>query len=697
MSHRLDPLLRPGSIAVLGATERSGSVGRQTIENLLCGKYPGLLYAVNPNYESVCGIQCYPDLAALPSTVEHVIFAISDTRIEAAIDDVINHGARAATIMSALVQEHDGDPNLQQRVGEKIHDANLLVCGSNGMGFYNFRDRIWACGFDTRENHQSGNVTLISHSGSGMAGIVDVDERIDFNLVVSTGQELSVSMDEYLDYALDLPETRVVGLFMETVRHPQQMIAALEKANRKAIPVVALKVGRTDLAARLAVSHSGAIAGNDAAYQALFDCYGVQRVNDMDELATTLIMFAQPHPVANGGLVAIHDSGGERQLLIDRASDFNVPLADISAATASRLEELLDPGLPAVNPLDAWGTGGPDADRIMENSFAALVSDPHAALGAVVHDRAPCGAIYAEYLEYMRVGHAASGKPVFLVANRQGTGTDPSAITATRDGFPVLDGLGAFLRGVKCLFGYRDFVARATAKVPDFSYRHVTEWRARLDKAHVLDELESSTFLTDFGMPVNPVRPADTEAAVKVAAKAVGFPVVLKTAASGVTHKTDHDGVRLNLGDDEALVAAYRDISARLGPTVLVSHMIDSPGIEMMIGMTRDEQFGPLVVFGFGGVNAEVFSDCAYALPPCDAQSVRRRLDTLKMRPLLDGHRGAEPVALDSFCEAVAQFSRIAANLGDVITEMDMNPVIVSSEGCVAVDALVVGNGRQIS
>jgi acyl-CoA synthetase (NDP forming) len=676
MSHRLDPLLRPSSIALLGATERPGSVGRQTIENLLRGRYPGPLYAVNPNYESVCGIQCYPDLAALPSTVEHVIFAISDTRIEAVIDEVIAHGARAATIMSALVLENDRDPNLQQR-------------------FYNFRDRVWACGFDTRDNHQSGNVTLISHSGSGMAGIVDVDERIDFNLVVSTGQELCVAMDEYLDYALDLPETRVVGLFMETVRNPQQMIAALEKANRKAVPVVALKVGRTDLAARLAVSHSGAIAGNDAAYQALFDRYGVQRVNDMDEMATTLIMFAQPHPVADGALVAIHDSGGERQLLIDRAADFDVPLADISAATASRLEELLDPGLPAVNPLDAWGAGGQDADRIMEDSFAALMADPNAALGAVVHDRAPSGAIYEEYLAYMRAGQAASGKPVFLVANRQGTGSDPAVITATRQGFPVLDGLGAFLQGVKCLFGYRDFVARAAQASPEFSCGNATEWRARLLETHVLDELESSACLTDFGMPVNPVRLADTEAAVQVAADAVGFPVVMKTAASGITHKTDHDGVRLNLGDDKALVAAYRDLSARLGPRVLVSHMIDNAGIEMMIGMTRDEQFGPLVVFGFGGVNAEVFNDCAYALPPIDAQTVRRLLDTLKMRPLLDGHRGAERVALNGFCETVAQFSRIAANLGDVITEMDMNPVIVSSKGCIAVDALVVGNGNQ--
>jgi len=695
MSHRLDPLLRPGSIAVLGATERAGSVGRQTIENLLHGQFPGNLFAINPNYSKVCGVPCYPALAALPATVDHVIFAIGDARVEAALDEVIAHGARAVTIMSQLALENDSEPNLKSRVTKKIRHAGLLVCGANGMGFYNFRDRVWACGFDTRDNHRSGNVTMISHSGSGMAGIVDVDERLDFNLAVTTGQELSVSMDEYLDFALDLPETRVVGLFMETVRNPAKMIAALGKANRRQVPVVALKVGRTELSARLTVSHSGAIAGNDAAYEALFDRYGVQRVNDMDELATAMIMFAQPHPVADGGLVAIHDSGGERQLLIDRAAEFRVSLADISADTASRLEALLDPGLPAVNPLDAWGAGGPDADRIMQDSFAALMTDSNAALGAVVHDRAPGGMIYEEYLEYLQAGYDASGKPAFLVANRQGTGADAAVISITRQGFPVLDGLGSFLRGVRCLFDYRDFVARPTPELPDCSCEQQEAWRNRLSEGGVLDEFESCQFLSACGMPVNPVQPADTEASVQDAADAVGFPVVLKTAADGITHKTDHAGVRLNLPDADALAVAYREMSARLGPKVLVSRMLGGTGIEMMIGMTRDEQFGPLLVFGFGGVHTELQKDCAYALPPIDADQVRRHVDGLKMRRLLDGYRGAEPAALDVFCETVSRFSCLVATLSDVIAEIDMNPVIVDSQGCFAVDALVVGIAEQ--
>jgi acyl-CoA synthetase (NDP forming) len=491
--HTLDPLLSPTSIAVVGASERPHSVGRRTIENLQTGGYGGRLYAVNPSYESVLGVPCFPDLESLPETVEHVVLTLGDARIEEALDAVIEHGATAATMMSTLVLAEDHEPLLRDRIEAKVKASGLLVCGANGMGFYNCLDGVWVCGFDTRNNHVSGgNVTLISHSGSGMAGIMDCEERIDFNLAVSTGQELSVRMDQYMDWALEQEGTRAIGLFMETARSPAGMIAAFEKARQKNIPVVVLKVGRTELAARLAVSHSGAIAGRDDTYQALFDRHGVQRVNDMDELATALIMFAQPHPVADGSLVSIHDSGGERQLMIDLADEMGVPLAQIGPQTEARLADLLDPGLPPVNPLDAWGAGGPGSDQIMENCLAALMSDDNAAMGAVVHDRGPLSSLYGEYFDYLRIGHAASGKPAFLVANRQGTGTDSRAVGITREGFPVLDGLRPFLAGVRCLFDYRDFQSRNFDPLPAPDEAISTRWRSRLATGDTLEEYEST-------------------------------------------------------------------------------------------------------------------------------------------------------------------------------------------------------------
>jgi acyl-CoA synthetase (NDP forming) len=695
-THHLDALLRPRSIAVVGASERSSSVGRQTMENLLTGRYPGRLYAVNPGYESILGKPCFPDLASIPEAVEHVVLAVGDARVEAALDDTIAHGAAAATMMSSLALEKDSPPLLRERVAAKVDASGLLVCGANGMGFYNFAGGIWVCGFDTRNNHaRGGNVTLISHSGSGMSGIVDCEERIDFNLAVSTGQELSVTMDQYMDYALEQPETRVIGLFMEAARNPEGMIAAFRKANGKGIPVVVLKVGRTELSARLAVSHSGAIAGSDDAYQALFDRYGVQRVNDMDELAAALVMFAQPHPVAEGGLVTIHDSGGERQLLIDLAEDMRVSLAELDPQTEARLERLLDPGLPPVNPLDAWSAGGPGADRIMEECLAALMSDPNAAIGAVVHDRAPLSGLYEEYFDYLRCGHRASGKPAFLVSNHQGSGADPAAVKVTREGFPVLDGLRPFLAGARCLMAYRDYGSRPQSSLPEPDAVAVSIWRTRLGSGDALEEHESGLLLRDFEFPVNQARLVDNESAAVAAASDSGYPVVVKTAEAGILHKTDCGGVKLGIETEEQLKAAYADLSARLGPRVMISPMLRERGVEMVLGLVRDEQFGPLVMLGFGGINVETIRDVAYALPPFDRVTARRLLDSLQLRPLLDGLRDRPEVDVGAFCLAAERFSIMAAALGDCIDEIDVNPVIVHPDGCIAVDALVVG--RRIS
>ena len=683
-------------MAVIGASERPGSVGRQTIENLLTGQFPGMLYAVNPGYDSILGVPCFPDLASLPEAVEHAVITVGDAHIEAALDDVIAHGAAAATMMSSLVLENDQPPLLRDRIAAKIANSGLIVCGANGMGFYNFADGVWVCGFDTRENHvRGGNVTLISHSGAGMSGIVDCEERIDFNLAVSTGQELCVSMDQYMGFALDQPETRVIGLFMETARDPGGLVRAFQKANERGIPVVVLKVGRTELSARLAVSHSGAITGRDDAYQALFDRYGVQRVHDMDELATALIMFAQPHPVTAGSLVSIHDSGGERQLLIDLAEDMAVPLAKIERQTESRLESLLDPGLPPVNPLDAWGAGGPGADDIMQDCLAALMSDPNAAMGAVVHDRAPLGALYGEYFEYMRAGHRASGKPVFLVSNRQGSGADPAAVQVTREGFPVLDGLRSFLAGVRCLTDWRDFNTRKAGAKPEKLSQPpaavVNRWRSKLSSGQTLEEFESGSLLRDFNFPINPASLAESESDALQAAANLGYPVVIKTAAAGILHKTDCNGVKLGIENEVQLKAAWADLSARLGPRVMISPMLNVSGAEMVLGMVRDEQFGPLVMLGFGGINVEIIHDVACALPPFSRKTALRLVNTLKLRPLLDGMRNRPAVDIDAFCIAAEKFSIMAAALGEVLDEVDVNPVIVHADGCIAVDALMIG------
>ena len=689
-NHRLQPLLKPSSIAVLGASQKSGSVGNEVIVNLLRGGFEGSIYPVNPGYEEILGIACYPSLVDLPARPDMVIFAISDRRIESALDEVIALNIPACTIFSALILDNDSTPNLKQRIATKAQNAGLLVAGANGMGFYNVRDRVLAGGFDTRDHPYPGNVSLISQSGAGMSGIVDCEQRLQFNLAVSSGYELTVSMEDYLDYALDLKETKVVGLFLETSRYPHKLIQAFKKANQRRIPIVVLKVGRTDLAAELAVSHSGALAGSDQCYNAVFDRYGVQRVDDMDQLATTLIMFAQTDQITQGDVVSLHDSGGERQLMIDLADSLKVPLTKLQPSTITQLENLLDAGLPAVNPLDGWGAGGPNASAMMADCFTALLADTGAALGAVIHDRGPNSEVYSSYLNYLHQAHAASGKPVFLVANRQGSGTDELAITSTHNGFAVIDGVSQFLIGARCLINYRDFQLREPMFSVGIDQIKCDYWRQRLQAETKVTETLASQCLANLGIPMLQSILVGSEKELALAGANVGFPLVLKTAQPEIDHKSDVGGVVLNIANQAGLLKAYREMADRLGPKGMVAPMLQSSGIEMILGISRDSQFGPTVVAGFGGIFAEVLSDVAVLIPPFNATAVKRVLENLSMADLLKGARGASKVDVDSYCEAAARLSEIAVAFSDTLVEVDINPIMLTADGCVGLDALMV-------
>ena len=688
-AHRLDPLLRSASLAIVGASTRSNSVGHEAVRQLLHGGYQGRFYPVNPRYDAIDGVACYPSLDALPEVPEHVVLAVPNAAVEETLRHAIDLGAKAATIYSSLYLPEEGDPPLTRRVAAMAKEAGIALCGGNGMGFYNFADSLWCCGFRTREDHRAGNVALITHSGSVFCALVDSEARIDYNLAVSPGQELVTTLADYLDFAVEMPSTRVAAIFMETARDPDGFAAALEKASAKGIPVVALKLGRSAKSAALATSHSGALVGDDGAYQALFDRYGVIRVSSIDEMAMTLMVLAQPSAVGPGGLAAIHDSGGERELFIDLAEDAGVPCTELSEETVRKLEARLEPGLPAVNPLDAWGTGN-DYYGIFTDCFRAMMEDEGTSLGAIVADRAPGGEVHSEYPIFARAAHAATGKPVFIVSNHQGSGFSETAVELTREGIPVVDGVPLFLSAVRHAFAYRDFRTLPPMMPPEVDAGIVTAWRSRLESGPALDEAEGLRLLADFGIPTVPALVAESVEALGEALGQLCFPVVLKTAMPGVLHKSDVGGVRLGLPSYEAVTEAYQEMALTLGARVLVAPMVESGGIEMILGVKTDPQFGPTVLLGIGGIHAELLHDVTLLRPPFDAAVARRALDRLKMRRLLDGVRGAPAVDVEAFCEAAARLSVLADNLGDLATEIDVNPIILRSDGCVAVDAVVL-------
>ena len=669
-------------------------MGDWVMRNLARGKFPGPIYPVNPGPAEVAGIRCYPSLSDLPEVPDLLIFAVGDHRIEATLDEAIRLKIPAAVIHSSLFVDDDEPPLLRERVAQKVRDAGMLLCGGNGMGFYNVRDNTWACGFDSRLHEGPGNASLISQSGSGMCGVLDCEERLRINFACSTGSELSVTLDQYLDFALDLPETKVVGLFIETARNPVGFRDALAKAADKGIPIVALKVGKTQKSAELAVSHSGAMAGDDATYQALFAHYGVHRVHDLDELATAMILFAELNPLGPGGLVSLHDSGGERQLIVDLCDEAGVPLPELSAEATEKLRASLAPELPAVNPLDSWSRGGENAEQETIDCMTAMLEDEGAAIGVYNLDRAPDGAIYASYERYLKAPALASGKPTVLVASRQGSNGHPLAVRLTHEGFPVLDGLPSFLAGVRGLMAYRDFQAQPPMRIPPADEHAVAKWSSQLARLRQLDEARSLEMLGDFGVATSRSVVVDSVDDLFAAARGMSYPLVLKTAVEGIAHKTEQKGVILGIANEGQLSAAWQDLSSRLGSRVLLTEMA-APGIDMILGARQDPQFGPVVMIGFGGTLAEVVKDVSFLMPPFDAASARRHIDRLRLRPLLDGVRGAPPADIASFCEMAARFSVMVHALRGELRELDVNPVIVGENHCIAVDALVLGSHRE--
>jgi acetate---CoA ligase (ADP-forming) len=695
LKHILSSLLRPKSIVVIGASKRPDSVGDWALRNLVKGGYKGTIYPVNPSYEAIEDIPCYEDLSSLPEIPELAIFAIGDHRIEEVLDEVIKLQIPAAVIFSSLNLDDDKKPFLKERLQKKIQNSGLLVCGANGMGFYNIRDNVWACGFDSSFHHSPGNVSLISHSGSGMSGILDCEARLRFNFAVSTGNELSVTMDQYLDFVLDLPETKVVGLFIETARNPQGFLAALKKAKLKKIPIVALKVGRTDVSAKLTLSHSGAMAGDDDTYDAIFDKYCVQRVRDMDELATALILFAEFGVVGDGGLVTLHDSGGERQLLVDLADEVGVPLANLDKKTVLGLEKIIDPELPAINPLDVWSRGGPGAVDQYSKSATLMLGDPNASIAALVLDRAPQGRIYPSYIDYLKVAKAESNKPIILVSSRQGSGADESAITATHQGYPILDGVTSTLTGIKKLFSFRDSLKRNALKYENRDSKIIDKWSLILSNSGVMTENDSLSLIRDFGIPVVSHQVASSKNRALKAAKEIGFPVALKTAMPNIHHKSECGGVMLDIQCEEELITSYNKMNDHLGKNVIVTKM-QLQGQEMILGVKNDPQFGPIIILGLGGFFTELMKDIVFAVPPFNEEFALELLGKLKFHEALMGYRESKLLNITSFCKYASRFSFMVHELREVISEIDINPLIINQADCVAVDALIVGK-RNIS
>ena len=683
IAHRLQPLLVPSSVAVVGATPREHATGRSVLETFRDLDFDGPVYPVNPRYGEVAGEICHPSLADLPHPVDLAVMAVGDTRVEEQVAAAVEAGARAVAVFGSCVVPGDGEPALAERLAAMLGEADIPSIGVNCMGFCNYEAAVHVNSYRFPQL-DPGHITVLAQSGSVFGCLSG--SRLKPNFAASVGRETSATVADYMDYALELGTARVLTLFLETIRDPQGFEAVLRKARARDVPVVALKAGRSDMAARMAVSHTGALAGDDRAIDAVFRKHGVLRASTIDELIAASLLLARARDVGDGALATIHDSGGEREMICDLAGDLGVPFAVIGEKTRARLGERLDYGLEAENPCDAFGTGV-DHDGVMRDCFAALMDDPSTALGAFFLDVSQHNGYSRACADACLAAAATTTKPVALITNHSGTDHHELAWDFTHNhGLPVLDGSVPGLKAISHAFWRRDW-RRRPADPPEHPDRdRVLRWRERLRGA---DEATGLALLDDYGIATPRHAIVDSEEGARRAAGGIGYPVVLKTAMPGIAHKSDVGGVVTGLADEAGLVQAWRTMAGTLGPRCMVAAMARD-GVEAMVGMTRDRQFGPVVLAGAGGVLVELLDDAVAYHPPVSRLEVEETLADLKFTRLLEGWRGHAAVGTAALVDAVMKVSTMALELGSHLDALDVNPLLITDSGAIALDVLVV-------
>jgi acyl-CoA synthetase (NDP forming) len=708
-------MLEARSVALVGASRRPGSLGERMVAQALASPSRPRLYPVNPRYDEVGGLPCHPRLADLPEPVDLVLLAVPDHALEEQLRAAASRGDRSAVIFGSAFDLPGQPPGLRDRLAAVAGAAGMALCGAGCMGFVNVARGLRAVGYVEPVSIPAGPVALVTHSGSVFSMLLRTRRAFGYTLAVSAGQELVTAAPSYLSYALDHPETKVLALVMEAMRQPDRLRAVLEAAAGRDLPVVLLTAGNSASGRAMVAAHSGALAGSGAGWEALAAAYGVHRVADLAELADTLELFslltkrrpAGARPLSARSLspghriATVHDSGLERAHTADVADELGLPFAAISDSTKARLAELLDPGLAPANPLDVWGTGA-STRELFGGCLTALAADDSVGVVALAIDLVKELDGDESYQLALLDVAAATDKPLVVIANVPGAIDQETAALLRGSAIGVLEGMRPGLLAVRHLLTHlagrpeRSPAPPVTGAARSARTAQLSRsGRTRLARAsELLQDSRASgsaqlALLAEYGIRVALASPVSSPAAAVAAAASIGYPVVLKTDEPSIAHKSDVGGVVLGIADEPALRAAYADLASRLGPAALVCETVP-PGVELALGVVTDPDLGPLIVVGAGGTLVELIADRAVALPPVTHDGAMSLLSGLKISKLLGGLRGAPPANLEAIAAAITALSTLATDLGPDLEALDVNPLICSPIGAIAVDALVI-------
>jgi acetyltransferase len=706
----LDAIFMPRTIALIGATEAAGSVGRTVLRNLIASPFGGTVFPVNPKRSSVLGIKAYPSIAAVPEKVDLAVVVTPAPTVPQIIGQCADAGVKGAIVISAGFRElGQSGMALEQAVLEQARRGGMRVIGPNCLGVMNPLTGLNAT--FAKGMAIPGHVAFIGQSGALMTAILDwsLREMVGFSAFVSTGSMLDVGWGDLIDYLGDDPRTRSILIYMESIGDARAFLSAAREVSLNK-PIIVIKAGRTDAAAKAAASHTGSMTGSDEVLEAAFRRTGVLRVDQISDLFSMADVLAkQPRP-AGPRLAIVTNAGGPGVLATDALLGVGGELAALSPQLKQSLDAILPPQWSHNNPIDVLGDAAPE--RIAK--ALKIVADDPGNDGVLMILTPQDMTDPTQTAEAIKPLAKLDGKP--LLASWMG-GAEVAAGQAilSHSGIPTFQFPDSAARAFTYMWRYA-YNLRGLYETPALGDENVkgadrnvaAEIIASARKAgsELLDEAQSKNLLAAYGIPIVRTITSATAADAAQAAEELGFPVVLKLFSHTITHKTDVGGVKLRLINRDQVARAFDEIKesvTRLAGAehfegVTVQPMIDArDGYELIIGSSPDSQFGPVLLFGSGGQLVEVLKDRALGLPPLNATLARRIMEQTKIFKALQGVRGRKPVDIALLEQILVRFSQLVAEQ-PWIKEIEVNPLIATSKQIVAVDARTVlwdGNKRE--
>lgn len=694
-------MLNPRSIAVVGATERMQYGGR-FLNSVLQAKDKVRVYPINPRYEELMGVRCYPSLGELPESPDLVGIIVPHDRVIPALKESAEKGAGAAVIISAGFAERGEEDRreLQVELGKLAKESGVRVCGPNCLGLANVKDGIWPAsggGAGQQSDYVSGPVALVSQSGASAFGPFlqrARDKGFGYSYIVSTGNEADLEVADFIRYLLDDDDTRAISIFIEGFKDARKFLEVARLAAEKGKPIVAIKIGSSEFGTRAARSHTASLTGSDRVYEAAFKQYGVVRVYDWDELLEVTHLLAYSPPVKKPGLAVASHSGGISSLTADNCGRVGLVLPELTDHARDGINELLHGFGWASNPVDFGGGGTPP--EAFPQLIDYLINEPE--VGTLIVASAG-NETHAQHVVNLR---NTSDKVVAYLWTGLRSATSGLDILR-REHIPVFfspEKLASGLKQMQDYYAWREERLQSgfgTASPMSRGQKAVAD--ALLASGRdALTEHEGKQLLAAWGIPVTEERCATTVEEALAAAREIGYPVVVKVDSPNILHKTEAGALRVGIGDEGALRRAYDDIlrnARRYAPAatingVLVQEMV-AGGTEVIVGITQDAQVGPTLLFGTGGIFVEVFNDVVLRTCPIARGDAHAMVRQVAGSRLLQGFRGQPKGDISALEDVLMRVSDLAVNLSDRVQEIDINPLVVLPEGrgVKALDALV--------